>query len=178
MTGSELPRSPFAGLAGLSDKRERRVLTRGEIERILAAHHLYLESERRQGQRADLVAVDLSQMSFAGCDLRRAKLAQANLDSVDLTGAALERTNLVGAVLQRARLHHADLTKARLSGANLVAADLSQACLARADLEFALMAKAVLMIWSKRSFLARGTQTVFPRFFPWIWYTPSNHGSR
>src|SRR5260221_13790123 len=127
MNGSELPRSPFAGLADLSDKRERRVLSRGEIERILAAHLLYLQTERHQGRRADLSAVDLSQMSFAGWNLRRAKLAQANLDSVDLTGADLVRANLAGAVLRRGRVLSSFSMEMPAHVANFVAGELLRA---------------------------------------------------
>src|ERR1700739_1340053 len=77
MSGTELPGSPFAGLLDLAAGAEIRVLPRDEIDRILADHRLYLETERRQGRRADFTVVDLSGRVFAGVDLRRATLPRA-----------------------------------------------------------------------------------------------------
>jgi uncharacterized protein YjbI with pentapeptide repeats len=115
MAKSDRPRSPFAGL-DFSAQHAVRVLPYDEIERLLAAHRLYLETERRQGRRADFGSADLSGVDFAGLDLRRVKMDRAVLRGADLTGAHLERANLIGAVLEGARLDNADLSGARLSG--------------------------------------------------------------
>ena len=131
MAESGLPRSPFAGMAGLSASRDLRVLSRDQIEQILAAHRLYVETERRQGRRADLGSADLSGLNFSGLNLRRVKMDRAVLKGADFTGARLERANLIGALLAHARLDSADLTGARLSGANLVSASLRNALLDR-----------------------------------------------
>ena len=42
-------RSPFAGMADLSARTPTRVLSPDEIERMLAEHRLYLETEYHQG---------------------------------------------------------------------------------------------------------------------------------
>jgi hypothetical protein len=47
------PRSPFAGMADLSDRTPVRVLSPVEIERLLAEHRLYLETEYHEGHRAN-----------------------------------------------------------------------------------------------------------------------------
>ena len=86
MSGTEVPRSPFAGLVDLAAGAEIRVLPRDEIDRILADHLLYLETERRQGRRADFTVVDLSGMAFAGVDLRR--LQRARLEGADFRALA------------------------------------------------------------------------------------------
>src|SRR5216684_1028378 len=52
---SDRPHSPFTGKLDFSARTPVRVLPLDEIEQMLAAHRLYLESERRQGSRADFV---------------------------------------------------------------------------------------------------------------------------
>src|SRR5919108_4356472 len=109
------------------------------VARILDAHRLYLESERRDGQRADLREFDLSDMAFVGIDLRRARLARAMLDGSDWSRANLQRANLSGASMRRVCLRGADLMMARLSGAQLNRAVLAGARLDKAEMEFALL---------------------------------------
>jgi hypothetical protein len=43
-----------------------RVLSRDEIERTLAEHRLYLETEYHQGHRANFASTDLSGHDFSG----------------------------------------------------------------------------------------------------------------
>ena len=45
MAEPDRPRSPFAAMADLSARTPVRVLSPGEIERLLAEHRLYLETE-------------------------------------------------------------------------------------------------------------------------------------
>ena len=137
MADSERPHSPFAGKLEFAARAPVRVLPLDEIEHMLAAHRLYLETERRQGSRADFGSAGLSGHDFSGLNMRRIKMDRAVLKGADFTVAHLQRANLIGAMLQEARLDHADLSGARLSGANLVSASLENACLAEADLEFA-----------------------------------------
>src|SRR5688500_14954300 len=88
-----------------------------ELARVLAAHRIYLETERSGGRRADLRGFDLSSMDFTGSDLRRARLARAMLDGSDWSRANLQRAILSGASMRRACLRGSDLSMARLSGA-------------------------------------------------------------
>jgi uncharacterized protein YjbI with pentapeptide repeats len=108
-----------------------RVLSPDEIERILAEHRLYLETEYHEGHRANFSSADLTGRNFSGLNLRGIKMDRAVLRGADFTAAHLQSANLVGAILQQACFDHADLSRARLSGANLVSASLESACLAK-----------------------------------------------
>ena len=144
MAEPDRPQSPFAGMADLSARTPVRVLSSDEIERMLAEHRLYLETEYHQGHRANFSSADLAGRDFSGLNLRGVKMDRALLSEADFTGAHVQSANLVGAIAEQACFDHADLSRARLSGANLASASLESACLAKADMEFALMANAVL----------------------------------
>ena len=116
MADSERPHSPFAGKLEFAARAPVRVLPLDEIEHMLAAHRLYLETERRQGSRADFGSADLSGHDFTGLNLRRIKMDRAVLKGADFTGAHLQRANLIGAMLQEARLDHADCPSSGFSG--------------------------------------------------------------
>src|SRR5258708_33153272 len=103
MAESERPRSPFAGKFDFSPRAAPRVLSLDEIGRILAAHLLYVETERRQGRRADFASADLSGMDFSALDLRRAHMAHAPRTTASLPRAHLARANHIGATLRQAR---------------------------------------------------------------------------
>src|SRR5712664_2231101 len=138
MSASDMKRSLFAGMADVSARAHVRMLSRDEIEQMLAAHRLYLETEYHQGHRANFASADLSGQDFSGLNLRGIKMDRAVLRGADFTRAQLQRANLIGVISPEARFDRADLTGARLSGANLVSASLDDACLAKAEMEFAL----------------------------------------
>jgi hypothetical protein len=119
MSDSDRPRSPFAGMGDLSACTPVRVLSPDEIERMLAQHRLYLESEYHQGHRANFSSVDLAGQDFSGLNLRGIKMDRAVLKGADFSGAHLQSANLIGAILREACFHRADLSRARLNGANL-----------------------------------------------------------
>src|SRR6202165_5165911 len=66
MSDSDLPRSPFAGLADFSTRPPLRILSRDEIEQMLASHRLYLETGYHEGHRANFASADLSGQDFSG----------------------------------------------------------------------------------------------------------------
>src|SRR5271157_3689828 len=115
MSDSGLPRSPFAGLADFSARPPVRVLSRDEVERTLAEHQLYLETEYHQGHRANFASADLTGQNFSGLNLRGIKMDRAGLRRADFTGAHLQSANLVGALAERVCFDRADLSRARLS---------------------------------------------------------------
>ena len=123
MSESDRPRSPFAGMADLSARTPVRVLSPDEMERILAEHQLYLETEYHQGHRANFSSADLTGRDFSGLNLRGIKMDRALLSGADFTGAHLQSVNLVGAIAEGACFDRADLSRARLSGANLASAN-------------------------------------------------------
>ncbi len=91
-----------------------------ELAQILASHKRWLESDGREGERAELSNAWLPEVSLVGADLRRALLSNANLLNADLTGADLRGADLRGATLapvkglQVQQLAGADLTDASL----------------------------------------------------------------
>src|SRR5262252_222167 len=120
MTDSDRPQSPFAGMADFAERKPVRVLSRDEIEQMLASHRLYLETEYHQGHRANFAPADLSGRDFSGLDLRGVKMDRAVLRGIDFTGTDLRGANLIGSLAEQARFDRADLSRTRLSGANLV----------------------------------------------------------
>src|SRR6266436_8179932 len=122
MSESDRPRSPFAGMADLSARTPVRVLSLDEIERMLAEHRLYLETEYHQGHRANFSSADLTRRDFSGLNLRGIKMDRAVLKGADFSGARLQSANLIGVISQEARFDGADISGARLSGADLISA--------------------------------------------------------
>jgi hypothetical protein len=53
MKDSDMPRSPFAGVADFSARSPVRVFSADELERMLAEHRLYLDTEYHEGHRAN-----------------------------------------------------------------------------------------------------------------------------
>jgi hypothetical protein len=100
MSESDKPQSPFAGMAEFSARTPVRVLSLDEIERMLAEHRLYLETEYHQGHRANFSSTDLAGRDFSGLNLRGVKMDRAVLRGADFTGAHLQSANLIGAILQ------------------------------------------------------------------------------
>ena len=91
MSESERPRSPFAGMADLTARTPVRVLSPDEIERMMATHRLYLETEYHQGHRANFTSADLAGRDFSGLNLRGIKIdraCSAGLISLELISKA------------------------------------------------------------------------------------------
>ena len=98
---------------------ELREISEEELTKVLREHKKWLDSNGKEGKRADLDYTDLS-----GINLSRANLSRANLSGADLSGAILSGADLSGADLSRADLSEADLLGADLSGADLHYANL------------------------------------------------------
>jgi len=136
---------------------------RAKFAEVLAEHQRWIDSNGREGRRAELEGADLRGMRLGAAanlrraDLRRAHLEGANLAGADLSGAqangahfegailedlvadqhelnCFEGASFHGAVLSGARLQSPDLTGAILLGAALPSARLENAELTGADL--------------------------------------------
>ena len=94
------------------------------IKKILDDHKLWVETNGKGGNRANLRDANLERANLVVANLERANLVGANLEGADLVGANLERANLVGANLYGANLEGANLYGANLEGADLYGADL------------------------------------------------------
>jgi hypothetical protein len=79
MAEPDRPQSPFAGMADFSARAPLRVLSPDDIERMLAEHRLYLETEYHEGHRANFSSADLTGRGFSGLNLRGIKMDRALL---------------------------------------------------------------------------------------------------
>lgn len=106
----------------LGAKKARKAPLAARLEQILNDHLLWIQSDRRQGLRADF-----SEMYLAGFDLSGRILAGAKFERAILSDANLSGTILAAADLRDAVLVRANLTRADLRGADLRGADLREA---------------------------------------------------
>ena len=137
-------------------------------DEILEDHKLWLESDGREGRRAELWRAEL-QISFQGADLRQANLQgafvhgnylrEADLRGANLVAADLTSASLQGARLEKARLNSARLNRTSLRGANLAGADLRAAQLLRTDLRGADLT--ACLVWGAA-----------------VWDVQTDHGTR
>ena len=133
-----------------------------ELNEILANHKLWIDSNSKYGNRANLRGADLhyadlrganlNDANLYGASLNNADLSDANLSDANLRDADLRGANLRGADLRGANLHYADLYGASLNDADLrdadlSGADLSDASLYRADLRGANLDYSCLPLW-------------------------------
>ena len=95
-------------------------MRQSELKAILKDHKLWIQSDRKQGKRADLLGANLQGANLQGAVLRSAYLQGANLEGANLYCADLEGANLYCADLQGANLQDASLYCADLRGADLL----------------------------------------------------------
>ena len=88
-----------------------------ELKAILEDHHLWVESDHKQGKRANLRGDYLPGANLGDANLWGANLWGVNLRGANLYGAYLKYVDLQGADLRGANLKYADLQGADLRGA-------------------------------------------------------------
>ncbi|WP_250657725.1 pentapeptide repeat-containing protein [Alkalimarinus coralli] len=98
-----------------------------ELEMILSRHQRWLESEERDGSRADLSGASLDGANLVGKTLSGVDFSGASLVGADLSGARLVHAKFTGADLAGVNLSKADLLLADFTGANLKGANLTDA---------------------------------------------------
>ena len=74
-------------------------ITKEELKTILEQHKLWLDSNEKRGECADLAGADLTGANLSGAILRHADLTGANLISTNLSGANLSGANLTDTIL-------------------------------------------------------------------------------
>ena len=116
-----------------------REVSEEELKQILAAHGLWLASDGKDYERADLTEINLQGANLEGAYLMDANLQGAYLMDANLQGANLGAANLEGAYLMDANLRQAILWGANLWEANLGGANLQGANLGRANLQKATL---------------------------------------
>jgi hypothetical protein len=90
-------------------------ITKKELKTILEQHTLWLDSNEKRGECADLSGADLTYTDLTGVRLFGANLTDADLTGTNLTDASLFDANLTGANLTGANLTDAILTFADLT---------------------------------------------------------------
>jgi len=98
-----------------------------ELKHILYRHQQWLQSEEKEGKRADLSGASLEGTDLSGTKLSGADFSGASLAGVNLSGAQLVHAKFTSADLSNANLSEADLLLADFTGANLKGANLSNA---------------------------------------------------
>jgi nucleoid DNA-binding protein len=132
------------GLDALAQQIQASMRLSEELQQIVEAHCLWVDSKHCQGKSADLSGLDLQGVDLYGsmlkganlsralllkadlsdCDLEQANLEQANLTGASLAWANLQYSNLKGACLKETDMQMADMTGANLTGADLTGANL------------------------------------------------------
>ena len=125
-------------------------LTEEELKQILERHELWLKSNGKQGERANLEGANLDRANLKGVNLEKANLERVSLKWADLENANLEGANLKGASLEWANFQWANLAGANLEGAistmaKFMMANLAMANLAMADFTIASLTGANLV---------------------------------
>ena len=95
-------------------------MEQSDLDKIIKNHKIYLETDGKEGQKAYLTDVDLTDAyltdaNLTNANLTNANLTNANLTNVDLTNANLTNVDLYNANLTGVDLTNVDLTKASLS---------------------------------------------------------------
>jgi uncharacterized protein YjbI with pentapeptide repeats len=89
------------------------------LQEVILLHRKWLETEGRDGKRAELRFALLQEADLHDVNLQEADLEGAKLSVADLMRTNLRRANLKGADLWMADLKDANLQGAELQGANL-----------------------------------------------------------
>jgi len=110
---NETSRSSKAGRVG------SREILQEELNQILAAHKIWVDSFGGKGKRADLSGGFLIEADLRDANLQRARLIEADLRGAKLSNADFRGANLYDADLQGANLSLADLREANLTGVKL-----------------------------------------------------------
>ncbi len=80
-----------------SDRPTLREVSPNELAKILEAHRKWVESEGKEGERADLSKANLQEAILRGANLQGANLTEANLQKAILYEANLHGATLIGA---------------------------------------------------------------------------------
>ena len=132
-----------------------------DLDRILKEHKLWLDSQGKQGSRANLSGALLKKADLREANLKKADLMGTDLSVALLNKADLSEANLIGAYLCGANLGVADLSGALLIGAYLSEAHLMYANLSEANLVGANLIGALLIGASLREVNLRGANLMY-----------------
>jgi uncharacterized protein YjbI with pentapeptide repeats len=126
-------------------KMQLREITDEELETILAEHKKWLETDGREGKRADLARTNLSGKSLFKADLRQAFLIDSDLSGADLGNAKFQEALLDRTVFKNAKIYETNFQDAKLPKANFEAVTLLISNFENAVLENANLQKAKMI---------------------------------
>jgi uncharacterized protein YjbI with pentapeptide repeats len=92
---------------------------RAVLKEVLQAHQKWIDTQGREGRRANLRNATLQEADLHEANLQEADLEGARLSVADLMGTNLRRANLKGVDFWMADMKDANLQGAELQGANL-----------------------------------------------------------
>jgi uncharacterized protein YjbI with pentapeptide repeats len=117
------------------ERPQYRNLSKQRFKEVLEFHRRFLESNERDGQRADFSLTNLQKANLAGLNLKGANFRKANLQDADLRKANLQEANLRETDLRQTYFRDANLQHADLSDAeNLMPGQLARANVSNAKL--------------------------------------------
>jgi uncharacterized protein YjbI with pentapeptide repeats len=146
------PDTPPVDTGDETEKQPLRKISDEVLQANLANHKKWLESGQKEGSRADLSYVDLSQNHWEittveldrpgsvldqGPNLNRAILVGAKLSGVNLPGVLLNHANIAGADFSDCLLKRAKFEDANAIGAQFQNSDMTGAWLAATNLSHA-----------------------------------------
>jgi uncharacterized protein YjbI with pentapeptide repeats len=129
---------------------ELREISQEQFKETLESHRRWLESDGKEGARADLSCANLKQAYVVEANLEKADLTRANLQEAYLLGTNFRRANLLESNLKKANLQKANLREAQLGEASLGEAILAEADLQKAELHKANLQRARLQLTNFR----------------------------
>ncbi len=159
-------------------------INQGVFDEVLRQHDAWLKTDGKEGRRANLYGLDLTQIDFTHADLQQANLRGAILDGVDLSGALLNdadlteaslqgcratganwlRVNLASATLQRSVLDNINFSFANAIGANFSEASLKGAVLQQVNLREASLVAVDFTDADMSEAVCRGADATRARF--------------
>ena len=90
-----------------------------DLKIVLEQHELWIDSEGKEGSRADLRGKDLSGANLRFAYLTGASFAGANLTDADLSGANLIRTQMPEGFINKQKIKVQKVGETELSGPDM-----------------------------------------------------------
>jgi uncharacterized protein YjbI with pentapeptide repeats len=114
---------------------EKHFITQEEFNEIYEKHQLWLKSEGKEGEQADLSNLNFNKINFP---------SNSNLEKAILTSSIFKRVNMEGAILKNALLNNSLFYLSNLRHSTFFNTDLSETTFLKCDLTRAYFFNAIL----------------------------------
>ncbi len=108
-------------------------ITQGVFDEVLRQHVAWLETDGREGRRANLSNLDLTSISFNNANLQHANMRGAILHDVDLSTAQVIDADMAEATLDRVNARNCDWSRVNITAASLHGVLLENAILVQVN---------------------------------------------